>query len=201
MDVDRHLEVTIERPEPGPADDPPRPPGTRRITRLHVALALAVTVAVVLAGALYYTRHQTDTERKVTEAIVAYTAAWNAHDVAAVRAAMLSGGSFVASDNIEHEAMLSAGWGPDLDRLLTVLFAADVRLETRSRVLVAGDSTRASVAQRFSYTVYGVRVVEDGISNYTLSPVGYSEYLKVVQHVWWRPRPPRQPSMLWLVAP
>jgi hypothetical protein len=171
----------------------------RRIDRMQVMLALAVVVALVLAGALYLTRRQNDDERAVSAAIARYTAAWNAHDVAAVRAAMFSGGTFAASDNITHEAMLVATWGPELDRALSSLFAANVTLETRGRVLLAGDITRASVVQRFSYTVYGLRVVEDGISQFTLSPAERGPGLKIVQHVWWRPRVPASPSMLWIL--
>jgi hypothetical protein len=162
-------------------------------------LALAVTIALVLAGALYVTQRQSDDERAVSAAIARYTAAWNAHDVSAVRAAMFPGGTFAASDNIVHEAMLEAGWGPELDGVLTSLFDAKVTLETRGRVLVAGDSTRASVVQRFSYTVYGLRVIEDGISHFTLSPAERGPGLKIVQHLWWRPRVPASPSMLWIV--
>jgi hypothetical protein len=171
-----------------------------RIDRTKVMLALAVTVALVLAGALYLTQRQSDDERAVSAAIARYTAAWNAHDVAAVRAAMFAGtGTFAASDNITHEAMFVAGWGPDLDRVLTALFAAGVTLETRGRVMIAGDTTRASVVQRFTYTVYGLPVVEDGISQYTLSPAERGPGLKISQHVWWRPRVPASPSMLWIL--
>jgi hypothetical protein len=41
-------------------------------------------------------------------------------------------------------------------------------------------------------------VVEDGISHYTLGPAERGG-LKVVQHVWWRPRVPDSPSMLWIL--
>jgi hypothetical protein len=170
-----------------------------RIDRTKVMLALAVAVALVLAGALYVTQRQNDDERAVTAAIARYTAAWNAHDVAGVRAAMFSGGTFAASDNIAREAMLTAAWGPDLERFLTAMFAANVTLETRGRVVLAGDTTRASVVQRFSYTVYGLRAVEDGLSQYTLTPAERGPGLKIVQHVWWRPRVPGPPSMLWIL--
>jgi hypothetical protein len=196
----------MERPEP-PGQDADVEFGTParfgrfgRIDRTKLMLALAVTVALVLAGALYATQRQSDDERAVSAAIARYTAAWNAHDLAAVRAAMFAGtGTFAASDNITHEAMFVAGWGPDLDRVLTALFAAGVTLETRGRVLIAGDTTRASVVQRFTYTVYGLPVVEDGISQYTLSPAERGPGLKISQHVWWRPRVPAAPSMLWIL--
>jgi hypothetical protein len=171
-----------------------------RINGLKVALTLAVAVALALAGALYVTQRQTDDEREITAAIERYTAAWNAHDVAAVRAAMFpNGGIFAASDNITREAMLVAPWGPELDRTLTALFGANVTLETRGRVTITGDHTRASVLQRFSYTVYGLRVVEDGVSLYSLTPAERGTGLKVEQHVWWRPRVPASPSMLWIL--
>jgi len=171
----------------------------RRIDRTQVMLTLAVAVALALAGALYLTQRQSDDEREITAAIERYTTAWNSHDVAAVRAAMYSGGTFSASDNISHEALFLAPWGPELDRVLTALFAANVKLETRGRVIFAGDSTRASVVQRFSYTVYGLRAVEQGISQYTLSRAERGPGLKIVQHVWWRPRVPSAPSMLWIL--
>jgi hypothetical protein len=164
-----------------------------------VALAVAVTVALVLAGALYRAQRQSDDERAVTAAITAYTAAWNAHDVAAVRATMFPGCTFSASDNIRHEPMFTAEWGPSLDNALTKLFASNVTLETRGRVLLAGDTTRASVAQRYRYTVYGLTVVEDGISHYTLSPATSGRGLRIAQHVWWRPKVPASPSMLWIL--
>jgi hypothetical protein len=170
-----------------------------RIDGVKVALALAVTVAVVLAGALYRIQRQSDDERAVTAAIAAYTAAWNAHDVSAVRATMFPGCTFSASDNIRHEPMFTAEWGPDLDGALTKLFGANLTLETRGRVLMAGDSTRASVTQRFRYTVYGLNVVEDGISHYTLSPAPSGTGLRIAQHVWWRPKVPASPSMLWIL--
>jgi hypothetical protein len=170
-----------------------------RIDGVKVALAVAVIVALVLAGALYRVQHQSDDERAVTAAIIAYTAAWNAHDVAAVRATMFPGCTFSASDNIRHEPMFTAEWGPSLDDALTKLFAANVALETRGRVLMAGDNTRASVAQRFRYTVYGLTVVEDGISHYTLSPAPSRPGLRIAQHVWWRPKVPASPSMLWIL--
>lgn len=172
----------------------------RRVDRTQVMLALTVVVALVLAGALYVSRRQNDDERAVSAAIARYTAAWNAHDVAAVRAAMFSGGTFAASDNIARDAFLTATWGPELDSVLTALFAAGVTLETRGRVMLAGNNTtRASVVQRFSYTVYGVPVVEDGISQFTLSPAERGPGLRIVQHVWWRPRSPASPSMLWII--
>lgn len=170
-----------------------------RIDGVKVALAVAVTVALVLAGALYRTQRRSDDERAVTAAIAAYTAAWNARDVAAVKATMFPGFTFSASDNLRREPMFTAEWGPDLDGALTKLFAANVTLQTRGRVLVAGDETRASVAQRFRYTVYGLTVVEDGISHYTFSPSPSGPGLKVSQHVWWRPKVPASPSMLWIL--
>jgi hypothetical protein len=87
----------------------------------------------------------------------------------------------------------SPPWGPELDRTLTALFGANVTLETRGRVTITGDHTRASVLQRFSYTVYGLRVVEDGVSLYSLTPAERGTGLKVEQHVWWRPRVPASP--------
>jgi hypothetical protein len=189
-------------PEPEPDPDVATGWATRfrGIDRTRVMLAIAVAVALVLAGALYLTQRQSDDERAVTAAIARYTAAWNAHDVAGVRAAMFGGiGTFAASDNITREAMLTAAWGPDLERFLTAMFAANVTLETRGRVVLAGDTTRASVVQRFSYTVYGLRAVEDGISQYTLSPAERGPGLKVAQHLWWRPRVPGPPSMLWIL--
>jgi hypothetical protein len=214
MAEDRHLEVSsapaiaVELDPRPPRDTTPEPdpPPTRprfsirrvRFNGLKVALGLAVATAVALGGALYYTQRLSDGERQATEAITAYTAAWNAHDIGAVRAAMYPSGTFAASDNIAYNSMFTAAVGPDLDRVLTALFAADVRLTVEGRVLLADDGSRASVAQRFRYTVYGLRVVEDGISHYTLIPDGKGR-LKVYQHLWWRPRVPESPSMLWAI--
>ena len=195
---DRDDREELDELDSGPATGWPTRFG--RINGLKVALALAVAVALALAGALYLVERQSDDEREITAAIERYTAAWNAHDVAAVRAAMDPGsGTFAASDNLTHQAMLVASWGPELDSTLTALFGANVTLETRGRVMITDDTTRASVVQRFSYTVYGLRVVEDGISLYTLSPAQRGPGLKIEQHVWWRPRVPASPSMLWIL--
>jgi hypothetical protein len=205
-EAEREAEREQDRPDRTDRDDGGdtilrfgRPTRFGRIDGVKVALALAVTVALVLAGALYRTQRQSDDERAVTAAIAAYTAAWNAHDLAAVRATMFPGCTFSASDNIRHEPMFTAEWGPDLDGALTKLFGANLTLETRGRVLMAGDSTRASVTQRFRYTVYGLNVVEDGISHYTLSPAPSGTGLRIAQHVWWRPKVPASPSMLWIL--
>jgi hypothetical protein len=198
-------------PRPGPRAEPePEPAEVEtgwtirfgrigRLDPLKVTLVIAIVAVLVLAGTLYLTRRQTADERAVSAAIAAYTAAWNAHDIEAVKAAMFPGGTFGASDNIQHESMFIASWGPDLERVLTALFAANVSLETQGRVILAGDTTRASVVQRFRYTVYGVNVVEDGISHYTLAQADRGTGLRILQHVWWRPRIPGNPSMLWII--
>jgi hypothetical protein len=195
------------RHEPVPRDGPSGPEAevsfgatgrSTRLIRLKVALGLAVAAAVALAGVLYFTQRLSEEELRATEAIAAYTAAWNAHDVGAVRAAMYHSGTFAPSDNIANNSMFTATVGPELDKVLRALFDANVRLSTEGRVMIAdNDPARASVPQRFRYTVYGLRVVEDGISHFTLIPDGGR--LKVYQHVWWRPRVPESPSMLWAI--
>ncbi|GAA1039023.1 hypothetical protein GCM10009557_56590 [Virgisporangium ochraceum] len=210
MDDDRHLEITpvtvtvlpAELPEDereGAADAPPPP--DRTVLRLKIALAAAVAVAVALAGALFYVRHQSEAERAATEAIAAYTRAWNAHDYAAVRKAMAGNGTFAASDALDRGTLFTAYIGPELERVLGKLFEAGVHLETPGTVTIAGDDpTRASIAQQFSYTVYGLSVQEHGISHYTLGPISEdNRKLVVVQHVFWRPRTPGNPSMLWIL--
>lgn len=209
MDDDRHLEVgtvsvTVYTPD---ADDQPAPPpdGKPRdpagtIRRLKIALAAAVAVAVALAGALFVVQHRSAQEQLVTDAIEAYTRAWNAHDVKAVRRALAANGTFSASDNLERVPIFTAYTGPELERVLGKLFAAGARLETTSRVLIAGDhTTRASVAQKFHYTVYGLPVAEDGLSQFTLTAAENGDGLVVAQHMWWRPRTPDYPSMLWIL--
>lgn len=211
MDDDRHLEVSTvavtvwtpeptEPTEPAAAPEPPPPPATdRTVLRLKIGLATAIAVAVALAGALLVVRHQSTEEQLVTEAVAAYTAAWNAHDAEAVRAAMALNGTFSASDSLQQVPMFTAYSGPELERVLGKLFEAGVELETTSRVLIAGDHTsRATVAQRFRYTAYGLPVAEDGLSQFTLQ-AGRRGRLVVAQHVWWRPRPPDSPSMLWIL--
>jgi hypothetical protein len=205
MDDDRHLEVstvavtvwTPEPTEPEAVPETPPPTGTdRTVLRLKIGLAAAIAVAVALAGALFVVRHQSAEEQLATEAVAAYTKAWNAHDAKAVRAAMALNGTFSASDSLQQAPMFTAYSGPELERVLDKLFAAGVKLETTSRVLIAGDHTsRATVAQRFRYTVYGLSVAEEGLSQFTLQ-AGARGRLVVVQHVWWRPRPPDSPSML-----
>jgi hypothetical protein len=211
MDDDRHLEVstvavTVWTPEPTghePVPEAPEePPVDRTVLRLKIGLAVAVAVAVALAGALFVVRHQSTEEQLVTEAVAAYTKAWNAHDAKAVRAAMALNGTFSASDSLQEKPMFTAYSGPELERVLNKLFAAGVKLETTSRVLIAGEHTsRATVAQRFTYTVYGLPVVEDGLSQFTLQAGEGADRdrLVVAQHLWWRPRPPVSPSMLWIL--
>jgi hypothetical protein len=211
MDDDRHLEVstvavTVWTPEPTEhepvAEVPPKAGTDRTVLRLKIGLAAAIAVAVALAGALFVVRHQSSEEQLVTEAVAAYTRAWNAHDAKAVRAAMALNGTFSASDSLQQMPMFTAYSGPELERVLNKLFAAGVTLETTSRVLIAGDHTsRATVAQRFAYTVYGLPVAEDGLSQFTLQAGEGSDRgrLVVAQHLWWRPRPPSSPSMLWIL--
>lgn len=205
MDDDRHLEVgpvtvtvlPLEQPEH--QEEPKKPANT--VLRLKIALAAAVAAAVALAGGLFYVQQESDTESEATEAITAYTRAWNSHDLAAFRRTMAGNGTFAASDALDRGTLFTAYIGPELDRVLTKLFDAGVRLDTRGRAIVAGDDpSRASVAQQFSYTAYGLTVHEDGISHYTLGPVSESNRtLVVVQHVFWRPRTPGNPSMLWIL--
>jgi hypothetical protein len=206
MDDDRHLEVSTvtvtvlpAQEQETPADPPPRP--DRTVLRLKLALAAAIAVALALAGALYYVGHQSDAEREATAAITAYTKAWNAHDYAAVRKAMAGNGTFAASDALDRGTLFTAYVGPEMERVLGKLFEADVHLRTPGKVAVAGDDpTRASIAQQFSYTVYGLTVQEHGISHYTLGPISEDDRtLVVVQHVFWRPRTPGHPSMLWIL--
>jgi hypothetical protein len=220
MDDDRHLEVgpvtvTVLPTDPPRNGQPPDDGGDdgddgaaaartatdRTILRLKIALAAALTAAVALAGALYYVQHRSDGEREAMAAIAAYSRAWNAHDVAAIRKAMAGNGTFAASDALDRGTLFTAYIGPELDRVMAKLFEAGVRLETPGTVVIAGDDpTRASIPQRFSYTVYGLTVHEDGISHYTLGPVSEGNpRLVVVQHVFWRPRTPGNPSMLWIL--
>src|ERR1700754_2956108 len=82
----------VEREKGSSEDpDPPRLPRTdadRTVLRLKISLATAIAAILALAGALYVVRHQSSEERLVEDAIAVYTKAWNAHDVAGVRAAM-----------------------------------------------------------------------------------------------------------------
>jgi hypothetical protein len=223
-DDDRHLEVTnvavtiwsIEPPsdaersehgtnqedaERGKDPEPSilRTDVDRTILRLKIGLATAIAAILALAGALYVVRHQSTEERLVEDAIAAYTKAWNAHDVAGVRAAMSANATFAASDSLDRGTLFSAYVGPELERALTQLFNAGAKLETTSKVLIAGDNPdRASVAQRFQYTVYGLSVSEDGLSQFTLTR-GTRGRLLIAQHIFWRPWAPRSPSMLWIL--
>lgn len=177
----------------------PRSDADRTVLRLKIGLAAAIAAILALAGALYVVRHQSTEERLVEDAIAAYTKAWNAHDVAGVRAAMSANGTFSASDNLDRATMFSAYVGPELERALTRLFAAGAKLETTSRVLIAADNPfRASVAQRFQYTVYGLVVSEDGLSQFTLTQGSHGKMV-IAQHVFWRPWAPANPSMLWIL--
>jgi hypothetical protein len=210
MDDDRDLEIgtialtvwTPELKEDGPqmAPDPERPPvADRTVLRLKICLAVAVAAAVALAGTLYVVRFQSTEERLVEEAVAAYTKAWNAHDAAAVRKAMSDNGTFAASDNLLKGVLFTAYVGPELESALGKLFAANATIETTSKVLISGDNPdRASVAQRFSYTVYGLPVNEDGLSQFTLTKGPHGK-LVIAQHVFWRPWAPGSPSMLWLL--
>jgi hypothetical protein len=57
------------------------------------------------------------------------------------------------------------------------------------------DALKLSVQQRMRYTVYGVDVVEQGVSLFTLIDIDGRP--KVYEHFWWRPYPARAPSILW----
>ncbi len=209
MDDDRHLEVApvtitvlpLEPPEPQNTHVEEAAPTGRTVLRLKIALAVAVAAAVALAGGLYYVQNRSDAEREATAAIAAYTRAWNAHDLAAFRKTMAGNGTFAASDSLDRGTLFTAYIGPELDRVLNKLFDAGVELKTPGKPIVAGDDpARASVAQQFTYTVYGLTVHEDGISHYTLGPISEdNRTLVVVQHVFWRPRTPGNPSMLWIL--
>lgn len=187
-----------------PADAPgeaARPAWFDRFTvvlRLKLALAASCVVVAVLAGVVYVDHHPTGMLATVTKAIDAYTAAWNAHDRAAILAAMAPGATFSASETLERP-LFSYSAGPELDRLLDSLFAASVSLDTIGGVTLAGDDTsHATVPQRYRYKTHGLTIVEEGLSLFTLVTVGNT--FKIAEHVWWRPRPPTSPSMLWVVA-
>lgn len=210
MEDDRHnrdLEVSsvavtileLEPPQLERQPEPPRPATGRTVLRLKVGLAAAIAVAVALAGALYVVQYRSAEERLVEEAVAAYTTAWNNHDAGAVRAAMADNGTFSTTDGLDRPPLFAAYVGPELDRVLAELFAAGAKLETTSEVLIADDNpARASVAQRFRYTVYGVPVAEDGISQFTLTKGRHGELL-IAQHIFWRPWAARSPSMLWIL--
>jgi hypothetical protein len=191
------IEVAFEPTGPSALPEP----RARRFSpaaRLKAALAASVVVVAVLAGALYATRYQSATEREMSAAIEAYSAAWNAHDRDAVVAAMAPGARFAAGETLERP-LVTAYAGNELDKLLSSMFGASVALKTTGRVTIAGDDTsHATVTQQFRYQVRGIQVAEDGISLYTLAPVNGK--LKVAQHMWWRPRAPGAPSMLWLTG-
>jgi hypothetical protein len=167
------------------------------LLRLKAALVVAALAIAALAGVVYLDHRRTGAEQAVASAIDTYTAAWNAHDREAVLAAMTPYATFTAGDNLESP-LFRVEVGPDLDRLLDGLFRASVSLETTGPIVLAGDNvSHASVPQRYRYQVYGLAVVEDGHSLFTLVTVDGT--LKVAQHVWWRPRRPPSPSMLWAV--
>jgi hypothetical protein len=114
---------------------------------------------------------------------------------------MAGNGTFAASDALDRGTLFTAYIGPELDRVLTKLFDAGVELKTPGKVTIAADDpTRVSIAQQYSYTVYGLPVKEDGISHFTLGPkTEQNPKLVVIQHVFWRPKIPGNPSMLWIL--
>jgi hypothetical protein len=218
MDDDRRLEVstvhvTVWRPGQEPFDPEPLDPGNRAaeaappsadqtgrtVLRLKIGLAAAIAAVVAMAGALYYERHRSTEEQLAEAAVAAYTDAWNAHDLDAVKRAMAPNGTFSATDTFERSPLFTAYAGPDLDRVLGKLFNAGASLQTTSKVLISNDRpSRVSVAQRIRYKAYGVPVTEDGLSHFTLG-LGPKGRLVVMQHVWWRPFEPDFPSMLWVL--
>jgi hypothetical protein len=190
IDLDRPPRAAGEagRPEPAPA----AAAGTRG---LRVALVLAVLTAVGLGGWIWVDNRRTGAERGAVEAVIAYLDAFNAHDANGVRNAMAPRGGFGAGDNVRRPFIV-AGVGPELNRLLDAVFAADGSLESTGRIEVQSpDALKITVQQRMSYTVYGVDVVEQGVSLFTLIEVDGRP--KVYEHFWWRPYPARAPSILW----
>lgn len=171
--------------------EPPAPPGVRG---LRWALAAACALIVVLGGYIGLDHRRPDSERAAVTAVTAYLAAWNAHDAAALRAAMAPRGAFLAGDTF-HLPTINVAVGPALDSLLDAMFAAQVSLETTGRVEVQGDHQHVTVPQRLRYRAYGVDVAEDGVSLFTLIDIDGRP--KVAEHMWWRPYPARAPSMLW----
>jgi hypothetical protein len=172
--------------------DDSRPPTGRG---LRVALAAACVAVVVLAAYIWVDHHRSDAERAAVAAVAAYLEAWNAHDAAAVREAMAPRGGFLAGESF-HRPIVDAPVGPALDDLLDAVFAAKVSFETPGRIeVLGGDAQHLSARQRVHYRVYGVDVVEEGVSLFTLVEV--DGVPKVAEHMWWRPYPARAPSMLW----
>jgi hypothetical protein len=194
-----HLSVSSDDAARPPDPDPPhRRARFSQTLRLKAALAVALLAVAGLAVAMYLDHRQTDEERAVSAAIEAYTAAWNAHDHAALRAAMAPSASFAAGESLEHPLVTVAVAGPEFERLIGSLFRASVSLTTVGPVTpVVERFWRATVPQRYRYEVHGLKVVENGVSLYTL--VDIDGTLKVAQHVWWRPLAPQSPSMLWAV--
>jgi hypothetical protein len=190
IDLDR-----APRPAAGSGSTPSAPTTAHGTRGLRVALVLAVLTAVGLAGWIWVDGHRTGAERRAVEAVIAYLDAWNAHDANGVRVAMAPRGGFGAGDNIRRP-LIVAGVGPELNRLLDSVFAAGGSLESTGRIEVQRPNTqKITVPQRLRYSVFGVDVVEDGVSMFTLVEIDGRP--KVYEHFWWRPYPAKAPSMLW----
>ena len=162
------------------------------------ALLVACATALVLAIWVWVDHRRTGPEREAVAAVTAYVDGFNAHSGEAVRAAMAPRGGFGAGD-IMRRPLITAAVGPELDRLLGAVFAAGATMEATGRMEVAPDAQHVTVPQRMRYHVYGVDVVEEGVSLFTLIEIDGEP--KVAEHFWWRPYPARAPSMLWATNP
>jgi hypothetical protein len=196
MDGTRDITPEVESASPevefGPTGRRFRP----SVSRGTVWLALAGLAVALLGAQLWREHRQRGPEREAAIAIEAYTEAWSAHDVDAVRAVLAPGATFSSAENLDHPLFTMTG--SQLDDLLEGMFDANVSLETTGRVAVVGDGpARASVPQRIGYQVQGLSVVEEGTSLFSLVVVDGE--VRIAQHVWWRPQNPRYPSMLWVV--
>jgi hypothetical protein len=198
---DLQLSVSSDdREEPVAAAD--RAPVRERFTpilKLKIALGVALLAVAALGVVIFLDHRQTTDEQAVAEAIEAYTAAWNDHDLPAVLAAMSHGAGFAAGESLEHPLVTTTAGSQEFERLLDALFTASVSLETVGGVTVVMERFwRATVPQRYRYQVHGMRVVENGVSLFTL--IRENGRMKITQHVWWRPLAPVNPSMLWATS-
>ncbi|HEY3007644.1 MAG TPA: nuclear transport factor 2 family protein [Micromonosporaceae bacterium] len=192
MDGTRDIDLGTSEVEFGPSARNLVPAALRG----KVWLALAGLVIALLAGQLWREHRQSGPERDAALVIEAYTAAWNAHDLDGVRAALAPGATFAEAESLEHPLLTATG--DQIDTVLDAMFDAGVALETTGRITVVGvGPVRATVPQRLRYRVNGLDVVEDGVSLVSLVVAG--GHMKIAQHTWWRPQNPRYPSMRWVV--
>jgi len=124
-----------------------------------------------------------------------YTAALDAHDLAAMRATMMDRASFSGGEHFD-QLVIGPFSGKELDDFYESLFRAGVRVTTDEPVQVTGNGPyRVAAVQTVHYTVAGVAVTEQAMSLFTL--LQQQDGPLILEHVWWRPLAAKAPSMLW----